>query len=894
MAQIAEWRNLSRSLKSGQWSVLDLKRDDDRDNLIRLSQKLNITDPQSNQLTVQSLLSIPLKVGQRTVGLINVGDLSESKEGFSQSQIDLALAIASQATLLIDTKWQEEQLTRRGNLNTAMLQALRHIRQTEGVEELLRVIVKQTVSLFSIPAKGPRPVAGMIIEDSARNNLRWIDSLNESRDLEEANLQKLKGTLGSVATKENSQIVFDFRASEGEEPFLAEYNFNILLATPMTISPDFRCNLFLGDTMDWSHLVRADLEILERLGQHSGISLTKALAQQQAVKTRDGNYLVAEAMAVDELEVMLGKAVQGILKSMDCDTVTLYVLDSKKGRLKFPPELAGVKDKAAALKVLEREKELVKKRVAAIDRYHAAIDTMNDDLLKGEFVRSEGIVSSAAIPIKAQGKKIGVMFVNYRRRHRFDKNDEKNMEFLAHEAAVAISNVQMYNGMKAQQVRLKALYETEHAIATSRDLKSALEIVAEQVWNVASANDRTANVVSINLIENDKAEVIAAHPKEEWEHIRQELNGPVDLINGNKIGLVGVAYNSNKSQIFIDLKRKPNPNHIRLHDKTQSELVSLIWDSEATEKTAEKSSQIVGAITVENSDEDAFDQEDLEVIETLTRQAGVVIANDKQSRQVQELNQENSRLQVMSMMGLSTTIWRHTIHHLAEEIDASAKKGLEERSKTRWPSVRRRDELNEIAGLAKKLMQLPVEVPLSAEEGCKNEIVNEMIEQHLKELMKDKRNSGISIRGKLKLTRGAAIRVNKSWFLAALSIFTQNSLRSLKNSPEKKLHINTTIVDGAMCRVEVSDTGAGMDGKTWATLFDERKKRKEKGMGVGLLNARLIIKTYGGHVHKVANSYRGVTVGFSLPIAPPEGSEVHLTSVTEDVSFNVDSSMEAS
>jgi K+-sensing histidine kinase KdpD len=97
-----------------------------------------------------------------------------------------------------------------------------------------------------------------------------------------------------------------------------------------------------------------------------------------------------------------------------------------------------------------------------------------------------------------------------------------------------------------------------------------------------------------------------------------------------------------------------------------------------------------------------------------------------------------------------------------------------------------------------------------------------------------------------------------------------------------------------MCRVEVSDTGAGMDGKTWATLFDERKKRKEKGMGVGLLNARLIIKTYGGHVHKVANSYRGVTVGFSLPIAPPEGSEVHLTSVTEDVSFNVDSSMEAS
>jgi GAF domain-containing protein len=597
---------------------------------------------------------------------------------------------------------------------------------------------------------------------------------------------------------------------------------------------------------------------------------------------------------VDELEVMLGKAVEGILKSMDCDTVTLYVLDSKKGQLKFPPELAGVKNKAAALKVLEREKELVKKRVAAIDHYHAAIDTMNDDLLNGEFVRSEGIVSSAGIPIKAQGKKIGVMFVNYRRRHRFDKNDEKNMEFLAHEAAVAIRNVQMYNDMKAQQVRLGALYETEHAIATSRDLQSALEIVAEQVWNVARANNRTANVVSINLIENDKARVVAAHPKEEWEHIRQELNGPVDLINSNRIGLVGVAFRDRKSQIFTDLKRNPHPHHIRLHDDTQSELVSLIWESEATEKTAGKTSQIVGAITVENSDEDAFDEEDLAVIETLTRQAGVVIANDKQARQVHELNQENARLQVMSMMGVATTIWRHTIHHLAEEIDASAKKGLE-RSKTRWNPVRRRYEMHEIAALAAKLMQLPVEVPLSAEEGCKNEIINEMIEQHIKGLKKNKNNRDISIRGKLKLTRGAAVRVNKSWFLAALSIFTQNSLRSLKNSPEKNLCINT-MVDGAMCRVEVSDTGVGMDNETWLKLFDERKKRKERGMGVGLLNARLIIKTYGGTVHKVANSYRGVTVGFSLPIAPREGSEIHqnLPSVIEDISSNIDSSTEAS
>ena len=103
------------------------------------------------------------------------------------------------------------------------------------------------------------------------------------------------------------------------------------------------------------------------------------------------------------------------------------------------------------------------------------------------------------------------------------------------------------------------------------------------------------------------------------------------------------------------------------------------------------------------------------------------------------------------------------------------------------------------------------------------------------------------------------------------------------------------IVDGAMCRVEVSDTGVGMDNESWSKLFDEPNKIKQKGMGVGLLNARLIIETYGGHVHKIANSVEGVTVGFSLPIAPFEGSEIqNLPRVIEDISSNIDSSTEAS
>ena len=860
MAQITEWRNLNRSLESGQWSVLTLAGDDERDNLTRLSEKLSITDLGGHPLRVQSLLSIPLKIGPRKVGLINVGELEGAATAeFSQDQVDLALAIASHATVMIDKKWHEEKLARRGKLDAAIFQSLQHIRQTQSVEDLFREIVKHTASLFSIPGAGPRMIAGIVIEDSGSRTVRLIDSVNGVRKLgKKTSLNNLKGTLGVVSREGGSKIVFDFKSSKKEEPFLDKFELNIMLATHMTVSSYVRCILFVGDTSKWSELDRADLEILERFGQHSAISLTKALAQEQATNTRVGNYLVAEAMALDKLEVMLGKAVEGILKSLDCDTVTLYVLDSKKGQLKFPPELAGIKDKVAAGKVLKSERESVSKRVNSIEQYYATEDTLNDDLLKGEFVRSQGIVSSAGIPIIAQEKKkIGVMFVNYRRRHRFDQNDKENIEFLAHQAAVAISNVQMYNDMETKRIHLDALYKTEQAIASSLDLQGALEVVAKQVWKVARANNRTANVVSINRIENNRARVVAAYPPKELAHIQQELKGEIDLINGERIGLVGVAFQSGRSQIFTGLKRDPNPypEHIKLHGATQSEMVALIRDQDSI---------IVGAITVENSDEDAFDQDDLSVAETLASQAGVAIHKDKQSVALEKLNRDNARKRVVSLVGVSNSIWRHKINGLASNIRITTAQCLQDNTGRRTPAEWE-EKLQEIDGYAEDLTKIPVGVPFAKERS--NQPVNNMIRAHIKNLQDNADNKGVKIRGELSVSDETAVRVDEEWFHEALSFLTQNSLRVLKNSPTKKLIIRTIVCQAGLCRIEVSDTGPGMDDKTWSKLWEPKEQSSHSGsLGVGLLTLLEIIEEHGGVVHRVSNSADGVTVGFSLPI----------------------------
>lgn len=866
VAFISEWRNLGRSFESGISSVLTpknedgTKRNDDIYNLKRLAKKLKISSFKNKPLGLESLLSIPLKVGNRKVGLITIGEIKgPDARGFSSSQIELARTIASQVTLLIDKESHQDELSRRQKLDGKLLNALAQIRATQTVEELFGVIVKQAASVFR-PALDEMIIAGMIIEKTGQNTLEIIDTVHGARQLKKNKLTDLAGTFAIVAREEKSKIVYDFKSAVGEEAVVANYNFTILLATHITVSSDMRCILFVGDKMTWPRLSRADLEILERLGQHSGISLSKALVQEQANKRRAGNYLVAEAMALGELKVMLEKAVDGILKSMDCDTVTLYVLDSKKGQLKFPPELAGVKDKDAALKILEDEKESVIKRVKAIDDYHAAEDTLNDELLTGEFVRSQGIVSSAGIPITAQEKeKIGVMFVNYRRRHHFDENDRENMKYLAHQAAVAINNVRMYKKGNSQEIFLEALYQTERAISSSNDLQETLKVVAEHVWKVACANNRTPNVVSINRIENNRARVVAAHPPEELAHIVQALKGEIDLINGAQVGLVGVAFKEGKSKIFTGLKGDLNrhPQHIRLHSDTQSELVALIMDQD---------SMIVGAITVENSDEDAFDLDDLNVMETLARQAAVAIQKDKQTAVLEKLNRDIARKRAVSLVGVSTSIWRHKINNAANSISYAAEECLRQKTSQMEEFKGITDKLKKIATDAQDLKKMPVGVPLFARDERPNKAVNAMIRDHINYLQDNKENRAVNIKSELSAPEGTTIKINEEWFHAALSFFTQNSLRELKNSATKQLVLKTMIIQDGWCRIEVCDTGPGMDEQTWTKLFEPKAETpNSEGMGVGLLNAEFIIDEHGGVVHRISNSPNGVTVGFSLP-----------------------------
>jgi signal transduction histidine kinase len=69
-------------------------------------------------------------------------------------------------------------------------------------------------------------------------------------------------------------------------------------------------------------------------------------------------------------------------------------------------------------------------------------------------------------------------------------------------------------------------------------------------------------------------------------------------------------------------------------------------------------------------------------------------------------------------------------------------------------------------------------------------------------------------------------------------------------------------------QISVSDTGVGLPADEADHIFDAFFTTKQEGSGMGLAISRSIIESHGGRVWASANSGKGATFHFTLPLAP--------------------------
>jgi len=96
--------------------------------------------------------------------------------------------------------------------------------------------------------------------------------------------------------------------------------------------------------------------------------------------------------------------------------------------------------------------------------------------------------------------------------------------------------------------------------------------------------------------------------------------------------------------------------------------------------------------------------------------------------------------------------------------------------------------------------------------------------------------------------------------------FLRNASEATADQPDPEVVIETRIEKPGVVRVDVSDNGPGVDPKVADRLFTPFVTTKSSGMGIGLSLCKTIIESHNGAIGCAANTPKGATFWFTLPI----------------------------
>jgi len=358
-----------------------------------------------------------------------------------------------------------------------------------------------------------------------------------------------------------------------------------------------------------------DRETLETFAYYAATALKKARLLEQLRGAQDAAKLVANATVLDDKSATLFSVASETKDATGSDAVVLFEYDQGANKLIHPPVMVGVNHPNQAMRYGEVIKGSLVFEMLQLDKPYIVEKINEDHLFKGKrFAKDEGIESCLAIPLRVRERKVGVMFVNYRLLHRFTAYELTNIGLFANQAAVAISNSQLHTEIQKRVETLRALYDSGRAITSSLSVEDILDRIAEEALLILGPGYQQKGCFShIALLNEGKLPFVAAFPKEMLPQLQNKFE--IDFNRDTKLGIAGRAVRTGELQNVKDVTK--DKDYIKTSELTKSQLSVPI----------NKSGHVIGVLSLEHPEYNAFVDEDAHTLGLLANQAEVAIEN---------------------------------------------------------------------------------------------------------------------------------------------------------------------------------------------------------------------------------------------------------------------------
>ncbi len=465
--------------------------------------------------------------------------------------------------------------------------------------------------------------------------------------------------------------------------------------------------------------------------------------------------------------------------------------------------------------------------------------------------------SEMALPLMVGEEVLGALTVQSTEEAAFSDEDITSLQAMADQLAIALRNAQLY----AQNQRLLAQTERRArllaaAAQVGRDVTSILDL--DELLN--RAVDIICDAYGFYY-----AGVFLLDEAGEWAVLRAGRGeaGAAMIAEGHKLkvgghSMIGTAIAERKARIALDVGEEPvhfkNPH---LPD-TRSEMALPLMVGE----------EVLGALTVQSTEEAAFSDEDITSLQAMADQLAVAINNARLLKELEAAHAELVRTRTFEAIAMVTTEAIHWVGNKASPILVSVERLREDLERLPQADRDLLDSMREDLALIEESARLIFSVqehligPVR-EEKPRPAMVEDVVRDAAVALGIPESVVRYRIAPLLPLGRADTTQLRRAFGYVLI-----NALEAMAGQETQEIFIEVAPTDdGRFVTVRIADSGPGipeeaMD-KIWTAFYTTKEP---KHAGLGLSACLQILKQIDGRVSAANRPEGGAVIEIQVPV----------------------------